>query len=97
MSDTREWWVRCDNLIRVSQVPPGETSWECVYLERDYDAVVAERDRLVDAVNEYLELCLHHRDEFGIRSRRHKSIVVLRSTVESIGREHRRQADGINP
>jgi len=61
VSDTREWWVRCDNLIRVSQVPPGETSWECVYLERDYDAVVAERDRLKARGDLYSELS----DAFG--------------------------------
>jgi hypothetical protein len=42
MIDGKDWWVRPDNLIRLGQVPHGETAWECVYLKRDYDDARAE-------------------------------------------------------
>ena len=38
MSDSKAWWVKCENIIREGCVPVGETGWERVYLVSDYDA-----------------------------------------------------------
>ena len=52
MTDSKAWWAKCENIIREGCVPVGETWWERVFLARDYDAVVKERDDLRLACDE---------------------------------------------
>jgi len=45
MTDSKAWWVKCENIIREGCVPVGETGWERVFLARDYDASEARAEK----------------------------------------------------